>query len=104
MARNNGTPRSAQGWRPITLDSEGGAVTPDRIWMRRVPAGLLCIGMAPSEKLARFAFTGDGDHPFFDACRRLEHDLAREGIAKARRLGIALPAGAIAEQPLRRLA
>jgi len=62
------------------------------------------MGIGPSAKLAWFAFTDEGDHPFFAACRRLDRDVVRGGLAKAKRLGLDIPFGAVNERPLRRLA
>jgi hypothetical protein len=88
----------------LRLETETNEVSTDRIWVHRAPAALLCMGIGPSAKVARFAFTDEGDHPFYAACRRLDRDVALGGLAKAKKFGLEIPFGAVGEQPLRRLA
>jgi hypothetical protein len=90
--------------RLLRLETETNEVSADRIWVHRTPAALLCMGIGPSAKVARFAFTDEGDHPFYAACRRLDRDVALGGLAKAKKFGLEIPFGAVREQPLRRLA
>ena len=40
----------------LRLDLKSDRIAADRIWARRTPAAILCMGMAPSDRLARFAF------------------------------------------------
>jgi len=90
--------------RSLRLETETNEVATDRIWVHSGPAGLLCMGIGPSAEVARFALTDEGDHPFYATCRRLDRDVARGGLAKAKRLGLDIPFGAVNERALRRLA
>jgi len=99
-----GPNKSGGQWPALRLDVESNRVSADRIWVRRTPSAILCMGMAPSEKLARFALCDDGDDPFFSLCRQIEHEVARGKIAKANQLGLKIPRYALTEPPLRRLA
>jgi len=90
--------------RPL-IESETDEVSSGHVWVRQSPIGYVCVGLGPSARLARFAFEDIApSHPFYAACRRHERDLAREGIAKADRLGLDIPFGAFADPALRRLA
>ena len=74
--------------RPL-IETEADEVSSGRVWVRKSPIGYVCIGLGPSAKLARFAFEDVApSHPFYDACRRHERDIRREGLAKVERLGI----------------
>ncbi len=90
--------------RPL-IETESDEVSASRVWVRKSPVGYVCMGLGPSAKLARFAFEDLApSHPFYEACRRHERDLAREGLAKAHRLGLEIPLGSFADPALRRLA
>ena len=90
--------------RPL-IETESDEVSSGRVWVRKSPIGYICIGLGSSTKLARFAFEDlTPSHPFYEACRRHERNVAREGIAKAQRLGLDIPFGAFADPGLRRLA
>jgi hypothetical protein len=90
--------------RPL-IETESDEVSSGLVWVRKSPIGYVCVGLGPSAKLARFAFEDVAPpHPFYDTCRRHERDLAREGLAKARRLGLDIPFAAFADPALRRLA
>ena len=90
--------------RPL-IETESDEVSSSRIWVRQSPIGYVCMGLGPSAKLARFAFEDVApSHPFYDACRRHERNVTREGLAKAQRLGLDIPFAAFADPALRRLA
>ena len=87
------------------FETEANALSAGRVWLRRTSVGYLCIGLGPSAALTRFAFEDVADaHPFYKAWRRLDRDVARDGSEKARRLGLRIPFGALADPALRRLA
>jgi hypothetical protein len=87
------------------VEMDANEVSADRVWLRRSPIGYLCIGLGSSAKLARFAFENVAPkRPFYSACRRIERDVAREGLAKARRLGLSIPFDAFEDNALRRIA
>jgi len=99
------TRRRARRWENALLDTTSDRVDRDRIWVRQSSIGYICIGLGPTASIARFAFKDESeDHPFFEACRRLDRDLDREGRAKAERLGITIPLDGIDDPALRRLA
>ena len=90
--------------RPL-IETESDEVSSGHVWVRQSPIGYVCIGLGPSAKLARFAFEDVApSHPFYDACRRHERDIRREGLTKVGRLGLDIPFGALADPALRRLA
>lgn len=90
--------------RPL-IETESDEISSGRVWVRRSPIGYICVGLGPSAKLARFAFEDVApSHPFYDACRRHERDIRREGLAKVERLGLDIPFGAYTDPGLRRLA
>jgi len=90
--------------RPL-IETDSDEVSSGAVWVRQSPIGYVCIGLGPSAKLARFAFEDVApSHPFYEACRRHERNIRREGLAKAERLGLDIPFGAYADPGLRRLA
>src|ERR1700730_4742159 len=107
MEPGQGTPNSEGNgeWRPLLIDTKGREVAPDRVWVRRSPVGYVCVALGRSAKLAQLALeNSDKENSLGAACRRLDRAIAREGHAKAERLGIEIPFDAIDEAPLRRLA
>ena len=90
--------------RPL-IETESDEASSGHVWVRKSPIGYVCIGLGPSAKLARFAFEDVAPkHPFYDACRRHDRDVEREGLAKAYRLGLEIPFGSVEDTGLRRLA
>jgi hypothetical protein len=87
------------------IETQSDEISASRVWLRRSPVGYVCMGLGPSARLARFAFEDVApEHPFYNACRRHDRDIAREGLAKAHRLGLDIPFGAVGDPALRRLA
>ncbi len=88
------------------VDADGQTLTSDRVLVRRTPIGYLCAGFGDASTLLRFAFENVAHDVsrFGTACRRLDKSLATEGLAKAQRLGLDIPLGAIGDPHLRRLA
>lgn len=104
-------------WPGLTLDGETGQLGPDRLFIQRTPIGYVCAGLGDPARLLRLAFEGasetgtarkhenDETNPIFAAaCRLLDKAVAAGGVAKARRLGLEVPLGAIDDPALRRLA
>ncbi len=104
MVPGSETRRAPTPGQPL-IETRSDEVSAGKVWLRRSPVGYVCIGLGPSAKLARFAFEDVApQHPFYDACRRHDRNVAREGIAKAQRLGLDIPFGAAEDPALRRLA
>lgn len=98
------TQRGPTPGRPL-VETQLDQVSASRVWLRRSAVGYVCMGLGPGAKLARFAFEDIApEHPFYTACRRHERDVAREGLAKAKRLGLDIPFGTFEDRGLRRLA
>jgi hypothetical protein len=89
-----------------TITTDGEALTPDRVFVRRTPIGYLCAGFGNASKLLQFAFEAEEQNSsrFDAACRRLNESIIAEGVTKAHRLGLDIPLGAIGDRHLRRLA
>ncbi len=104
-------------WPRLDIESETGRLGPDRVFVQRTPIGYVCAGLGDPARLLRVAFEEPREtdaarkpenyetNPIFAAaCRRLDKAVEAGGIAKARRLGLEIPLGAIDDPALRRLA
>jgi hypothetical protein len=104
-------------WPRLDIESETGRLGPDRVFIQRTPIGYVCAGLGDPARLLRLAFEEPREvdaarkhenyetNPIFAAtCRRLDKAVEIGGAAKARRLGLEIPLGAIDDPALRRLA
>jgi hypothetical protein len=115
------TPRDptapARSWPHLDIAGETGRLGPDRVFVQRTPIGYVCAGLGDPARLLRLAFEEPREagaarnrenyetNPIFAAaCRRLDRAVEIGGAAKARRLGLDIPLGAIDDPALRRLA
>lgn len=107
----------ARSWPRLDIAGETGHVGPDRVFLQRTPIGYVCAGLGGPARLLRLAFEEpreagaprksenyETNSIFATACRRLDKAVEIGGIAKARRLGLEIPLGAIDDPALRRLA
>src|ERR1700731_678474 len=93
-----GTPNSegTGEWRHLLIDTKGREPARDPVWVRRSPAGYVYLALGRSAKFAQLALeNSDKENSLGAACRRLDRAIAREGHAKAERLGIEIPFDAI---------
>ena len=120
MGRISGTgsPKApARSWPNLDIETDTGRLGPDRVFIRETSIGYVCAGLGDPARLLRFAFerpsateaSGKSENyetnPIFAAaCDRLDKALVAGGVAKARRLGLEIPLGALDDPALRRLA